>query len=246
MFQRYMGADSYYSHGFIIPFVSLFFVWQLRDKIAAAQVRPSIAGLAIIIFALMLHIIGTLLYIFSISGFSLWFLIIGIVLFLFGAEITRIVWFPLAFLGFMFPLPMAVIGTIAFPLKIFAAKAGVWIVSMFGIAVHGEGFNIFIPAGHLLVGNPCSGLRSLIAFMALGAIFAYTTPVSILRKIFLFVLAIPIALISNIIRVPILILASEFGGLEAAAPGTMVHTGSGLLVFVIGFVLLFAVARVLE
>ena len=241
-----MGADSYYSHGLIIPFVSLFFVWQLRDKIAVAEVKSSNIGLAIIIFALMLHISGTLLYVFSISGFSLWFLIIGIILFLFGAEITRIAWFPLAFLGFMFPLPMAIIGTIAFPLKIFSAKAGVWIVSMLGVAVHGEGFNIFIPAGHLLVGNPCSGLRSLIAFMALGAIFAYITPVNIWKKLFLFVLAIPIALISNIIRVPVLILASEFGGLKSAAPGTLVHTGSGLLVFVVGIILLFFMARVLE
>ena len=246
MYQRYMGADSYYSHGFIVPFVSLFFAWQLKHKILSAEKKPSLAGLYLIIFALLLHIAGTVLYIFSISGFSLWFLVIGLVMFLYGRDVARIVWFPLLFLVFMLPLPMAVIGKIAFPLKIFAAKAGVWIVSIFGVPVHGEGFNIFIPAGHLLVGNPCSGLRSLIAFMALGAVFAYTTPVSTLKKIFLFILSIPVALISNIIRVPILIMASQYGGLEAAAPDTLVHTGSGLLVFVIGFLLIFAAARVLE
>ena len=155
-------------------------------------------------------------------------------------------WFPLAFLVFMFPLPMAVIGKVAFPLKIFAARAGVWIVNLFGVPVHGEGFNIYIPAGHLLVGNPCSGLRSLIAFMALGAVFAYMTPVSTLKKWFLFFLSIPVALISNIIRVPILILASQNGGLEYAAPDTLVHTGSGLLVFIVGFALIFVAARILE
>jgi exosortase len=165
---------------------------------------------------------------------------------LFGKEIATAVWFPLFFLIFMFPLPQAVISLVSFPLKIFAAKAGVGVVGLFGIPVHGEGFNIIIPAGHLLVGNPCSGLRSLIAFLALGSVFAYMAPLATTRKWILFLLSIPIALLSNIVRVPILILVSHFWGLEAAAPDTLVHTGSGILVFVLGFLLLLFAAKVLE
>ncbi|HFD32708.1 MAG TPA: exosortase/archaeosortase family protein [Gammaproteobacteria bacterium] len=246
MYQRYMGADSYYSHGFIVPFVSLFFIYQQKDILSKTPQKTSLAGLFILLFALLLHILGTALYIFSISGFSLFFLIIGLTLFLFGGARTKIIWFPLLFLVFMFPLPMAVIGTVAFPLKIMAAKAGVWIVSLLGIPIYGEGFNIFIPAGHLLVGNPCSGLRSLIAFLALGSICAYMASLSTIKKWLVFLLAIPIALLSNVIRVPILILASHYWGLKAAAPGTFVHTGSGMLVFVIGFLLLLATVKVLE
>ncbi len=246
MYQRYMGADSYYSHGFIVPFVALFFIYQQKDILSRTPQKASLAGLFILLFALLLHILGTALYIFSISGFSIFFLIIGLTLFLFGGARTKIIWFPLIFLIFMFPLPMAIIGSVAFPLKIMAAKAGVWIVSMLGIPIYGEGFNIFIPAGHLLVGNPCSGLRSLMAFMALGSICAYMASLSTIKKWFIFLLAIPIALLSNIVRVPILILASHYWGLKAAAPGTMVHTGSGMLVFIIGFLLLLASVKVLE
>lgn len=246
MYDRYMGADSYYSHGFLIPFFSLFFIWQQKDQLKQVQVEANWAGFVLVVFSLCLHLLGTILYVFSISGFSLFFLIIGLTLFLAGKEISKIIWFPLLFLVFMFPLPQAVIGLVSFPLKMFAAKAGVWIVSLFGIPVYGEGFNITIPAGKLLVGNPCSGLRSLIAFLALGAVLAYMSKLSGVKKCILFFCSIPIAIVSNLVRVPILIFVSHYYGLETAAPDTLVHIGSGLLVFVLGFFLLLACAKVLE
>jgi exosortase len=245
MYDRYMGADSYYSHGFIVPFISLYFIYLQKEKLSQIKQQNSITGLIVLFFALLLHILGTLLYIFSISGFSIFFLIIGLSLFLFGKEISKIIWFSLLFLVFMFPLPEAMISLISFPLKIFAAKAGVWIISILGIPIYLEGFNILIPAGPLLVGNPCSGLRSLIAFLALGSIFAYLEPVSIIKKWVLFLVSIPIALLSNIVRIPILILVSNYWGLEAAGPDTLVHTSSGVLVFVLGFLLIFSAAKVL-
>lgn len=246
MYDRYMVSDSYYSHGFLVPFVSAFLIWQKRDFLKSLPQQKNWTGLIIIVFALSLHILGIALYIFSVSGFSIFFFIIGLSLFFAGKEITKSIIFPLLFLIFMFPLPQAIISSFSFPLKILAAKAGVWIVRMFDVPVHGEGFNIFIPAGHLLVGNPCSGLRSIIAFLALGSVFAYMTPMSKWRKIFLFLLTIPIALLSNIVRVPILILVSHYWGLEAAAPDTIVHTGSGMLVFIIGFILLLTFSKVLR
>ena len=246
MYDRYMGADSYYSHGFIVPFISLYFIYLQKENLAQIKPQTSVIGLIILFFALLLHILGTLLYIFSISGFSIFFLIIGLSLFLYGKEISKILWFPILFLVFMFPLPEAMISLVSFPLKIFAAKAGVWIISILGIPIYLEGFNILIPAGPLLVGNPCSGLRSLIAFLALGSIFAYLEPVSIIKKWLLFFISIPIALLSNIVRIPILILVSNYWGLEAAGPDTLVHTGSGILVFILGFLLIFSAAKALE
>jgi exosortase len=246
MYERYTGADSYYSHGFLVPFISIFFIYWQKDRLKEAKQSTNIVGLYIIIFALLLHLLGTTLYVFSISGFSIFFLVVGLALYFFGTKISKSIWFPLLFLVFMFPLPQALIGVVSFPLKIFAAKAGVWIVDSLGVPVHGEGFNIFIPAGHLLVGNPCSGLRSLISFLALGSVLAYLAPISTARKWILFLLSIPIAILSNVIRIPILILASHKWGLAAAAPDTFIHTGSGMLVFIIGFTLLLASAKVLE
>lgn len=245
MYERFMGADTYYSHGFLVPFVSGYFVWQQKDYLRSLSISTSLWGLALILAALLLHLGGTVIYVFSVSGFSIFFLIVGIVIFLYGKEICRAIWFPLAFLLLMFPLPSAVLNTISFPLKMFVAKVGAGIVSLLGIPVYREGFTITIPAGALLVGNPCSGLRSLISFVALGAIFAYSATMPSARKWVLFLLVIPVAILSNLIRVPILIIVSQYWGIEAAAPDTWVHTGSGFLVFVAGFMLLIAVARIL-
>ena len=246
MLSRYISPESYYSHGFLVPIVSLFLIWQSRDRLQNVESKNFKLGLIIVCLSLLLHILGTILYVYSVSGFSLFLLIIGLILFLFGSQVTRILAFPLIFLIFMFPVPMAFISIISFPLKMLAAKGGVWIVSLLGVPVLQEGFNISIPAGHLIVGNPCSGLRSLLTFLALGAIFAYLSPLTIMRKWILFFFSIPIALLSNIVRIPILILVSNSWGLEAAAPDTFVHTGSGLLVFVLGFFLLLITAKALE
>lgn len=235
MLIRYDNVDSYYSHGYLVPLISGYFVWTKRHELAAVEKAGTRYGLLLMVAALLLHIFGSAIYIFSISGFSLFFFVVGATLYLYGWQRTRQVWFPLSFLLFMFPLPLAILNAISFPLKIIVARLGVDFVALLGIPIFREGFNITIPAGNLLVGNPCSGLRSLIAFLALGAILAYMGHMSKRRKMLLFCSSLPIALVSNLVRVPILILVSHYYGTAAAAPDTWVHTGSGLLVFVIGF-----------
>jgi exosortase A len=245
MYGRYMGEDSYYSHGFLIPFVTAYLIWFKKEELYGTSKSSSSLGLFLIIFAILTHVFGTAVYVFSISGFSIWFLVMGVALFLYGRKITKIILFPLFFLLFMFPLPSALITMISFPLKVLVAKIGVKIASMMGIPLLLEGFVITIPQGQLLVGNPCSGLRSLIAFLAMGALFAYLSNLSNFRKVILFTLAIPIAIASNLVRVPILIYWSYKWGLESAAPDTLVHTGSGFVVFILGILLLIIAQRLL-
>ncbi len=246
MYGRFCGIDSYYSHAFLIPLVSGFVVWQKRQHLKGMSPEISWWGLVVIVFAVLMHVAGTILYVFSISGFSIFFFIIGSSLFLFGKRITSEIKFPLAFLIFMFPLPLAILTAISFPMKLMAAKAGVTIVSFLGVSVLREGFNISTSAGSLVIGNPCSGLRSLISFLALGAFFAYLTNTSNVKKFVLFALAIPVAILSNMARVPILILISYYWGLEAASPDSFLHDASGFLVFVIGFIMLFSISRTME
>lgn len=245
-YTRCISLDSYYSHGFLIPFVTGYLIWLERKNWMKIESEFSILGLLVVIIALIIHVLGTILYIFSISGFSVFFLVIGATLFLFGKNKTKQILFPLLFLIFMFPLPMAVLSAVSFPLKIIVAKVGTEIVRMMGIPIFREGFDITIPVGTLVVGNPCSGLRSLISFLALGALFSYILNTSLLKRIILFLLSVPIAIFSNFVRVPILILISYFKGLEAVAPDTFVHTGIGLLIFMIGMLLLYTAGKILE
>lgn len=239
MLQRYLSVDSYYSHGFFVPFVTGYLIWLKREELEKAPVSTSWLGFAIVVLAALVHLFGTVVYIFSVSGFSIWLLLVGSCWFVLGSGKTKKITFPLFFLLFMFPAPLALITMISFPLKMLVANYGVKLVQLTGMPVFREGFNIIIPQGTLLVGNPCSGLRSLITFLALGSLFAYMSNLSNPRKYVLFLLAVPIALLSNLIRVPILILWSYKYGLAAAAPDTLVHTGSGFVVFLLGILLLY-------
>ena len=246
MYGRYMSSESYYSHGFLVPFVTGYLIWRQRDRLRDEDPGLSWLGLAVLAVALLIHVFGTIIYVFSVSGFSIFLLILGLSLFLYGKRITRIILFPLVFTIFMFPLPSAFIGVISFPLKLFVAKSGAWIAGLMGIPVYLEGFYISIPAGSLLVGNPCSGLRSLITFLALGSILAYLSPLPRWRRGLILVLSVPVAIVSNVIRVPVLITISHYWSLEAAMPGGFWHDASGIMVFIIGFVLLVFFTRVLE
>ena len=246
MFSRYISPDSYFSHGFIVPFVAGYFIWNSRNQLQTVKVVPSLLGLIIIFFAILLHILGTVLYIFSISGFSIYFFIIGFVLFIFGKEIGRVISFPILFLIFMFPVPLAFILSISYPLKKIVTQSGVLIIRMIGIPVYNEGFHIFIPAGELLVGNPCSGLRSLISFMALGSVMAHISELSLRRKWLIFGMSIPVAILSNVIRVLMLIMISNIWGLEAAAPDTIWHSTTGIFVFLMGLVTMYFLSRMLK
>ncbi len=246
MYGRYMNTDSYYSHGFMVPFVTGYFIWLKKDELREVHFESSLLGLLLIVLALMMHITGTVLYVFSISGFSIFFLILGASLFLLGRDAVGRILFPLVFLIFMFPLPRAAINAVSFPMKMLVAKISVELIELMGIPIFREGFNITIPAGSLLVGNPCSGLRSLIAFLALGSVFAYLSDIPKPLKLLLFLLTVPIALLSNMIRVPILILISHHWGLEAAAPESVWHTASGVFVFAVGFVLLLLIGKLFE
>ncbi|SMC50371.1 exosortase [Desulfocicer vacuolatum DSM 3385] len=240
MLDRYNSVDSYYSHGFIIPFVSGYLVWLKRHVLHEIACETKWFGFLLVVLAAALHILGTAVYIFSISGFSIWILIYGIVLFMWGWERTKVVCFPIFYLLFMFPAPLAFISTISFPLKMFVAQYGVKIIHLMGFPIYREGFNVFIPQGVLIIGNPCSGLRSLISFLALGSLMAYVSNLSGIRRWVLFFVSIPIALLSNLIRVPILILWAYKFGLASVAPDTFVHTGSGLVVFLLGLGLMYA------
>lgn len=242
--QRAWAADSYYSHAFLIPFVSAILIWLKRKELSECEIGSSLWGLALIVAALLGHLLSVLAFVNFTSGFTIQVLVFGLSLYLFGTAVTRKIWFPLAFLIFMFPLPAALLGAVGVPLKLVAAKSGAAILDLMGIAVVQEGFKLEFTSASLIVGNPCSGLRSLIALLALGTLIAYLFKVSVPRKIVLVALSLPFAAFSNISRVTMLGMTAHFFGSEVATG--FAHDLSGGLVFFVALILLLTAARMLE
>ncbi len=240
LYDRYIAADSYYSHGFLVPFVSAFLIWMNRKHLSGESVSSSWAGLLLVIFALTAHYLSMVFEVFFVSAFSILPLFIGVCLFFYGNRITRILLFPLCFLFFMFPLPLVAINAISFPMKMLATKSAVFMLKHFmRIPIQNEGFQILFPNASLIVGNPCSGLRSLISMLALGSIFAYLLKAKPHRRIFLFSLSAPIAFASNLIRVILLSLGAYIYGTEATVG--FFHDFTGYLAFFLAFITLWII-----
>lgn len=244
MVERWNAHDTYYSHGFLIPFISLFIVWQKRKELLRLKTQGSNLGWVFFLGSILIHLVCTRFRISFLSGLSFISALAGLILLFLGKEHLKKLLFPLLFLIFMVPLPMVAIANLSFRLKIFAAQVSTFIINILGVPAVRDGSVIRTMHSYVMVEDPCSGIRSLVALIALGALMAYYSELSIKRKMALFISSIPIAVSTNIIRIVILTLASEMYG-EKFATGTF-HNIMGVAVFVIAFAGLALLAKLLE
>jgi exosortase A len=241
---RFNEADTYYSHGFLVPFVFLYLIWMKRDDLKRTEISPLSTGLILLVPALLVHLIANFLIINFVSGFSLIAALFGLSLYLYGLGISRRLAFAILFLVFMIPLPQAFIISISFHMKIFAAQVATACINLMGIQALREGSIVSLPNTSLTIGDPCSGLRSLISLTALGALYAYLIKTSKVKKTALFLLSIPIALFVNIVRIIMLLLVAFVYGSEVATG--KFHDFSGFLLFGFAFAGLFIAGRMLS
>ncbi len=228
------GAD--YSHGYLIPFVSLGVLWLKRNELAAAPRSVYQAGLALIVFALLLHWFGAKAQQTRLSLFSLILMTWAIPLYFYGWQVAKLLIFPCAYL--IFCIPLNFLDQISFPLRIFAAAASTGILNGLGIEAERSGSAIYSTAAggfNFDVADPCSGIRSLLAMTALTAVYAYLTQKTLLKKWILFLCAIPLAIIGNMARIATIGLVAQAFGDQLAL--TLYHDYSGYVVFgvAIGF-----------
>jgi len=196
-------------------------------------------GLVLLALFLLVHLAAQALQVDSLSGsvfvpaIFAWFLTVR------GPATLRIAAAPLGALFFAIPLPLFVTGRLAYGLKHMATSGSVAFGNLFGMDLVQEGAKIRIPglAEPMLVGDACSGLSSLVALTALGYVFAvFLSRRGLKGKILLVVLAVPVALLANFIRITVLASIAGHMGL-AFATGTA-HDISGYLIYLVAIVLL--------
>lgn len=235
---RQWWSDDNYSHGFLIPLLSLYFVWERRERLGGLSVAPSLFGLVSLVAGVGLFLLGNVAAELFTMRASLLVILAGLILYLLGREHLRTLAFPILYLLFMIPLPAIVFNAIAFPLQLFAARTATASLQLLGIPVLREGNLITLANTTLEVAEACSGIRSLITLLALATTYAYFTQRGAWRRIVLVLSAIPIAIFTNAGRVAGTGILAHFFGDEVAR--SFFHTFSGWLVFAAAFLLLFA------
>ncbi|MCM0083391.1 exosortase/archaeosortase family protein [Geomonas sp. Red32] len=241
---RQWYEDANYSHGFLVPLVAGFFVWERRRLLATTVVEPWWPGLILLIFAMLQLVVGRLgMELFTMRS-SLVVALGGITLFFFGRRLFRLMLLPLAYLLFMVPLPYLVYDAIAFPLKLFVTRVSIAFLQMAGVVVLREGNVIQLPLTTLEVADACSGIRSLISLLALAVACACFLKLPAGRRVALVVAAVPIAIFANALRVIGTGLLAQYWGARAAEG--FFHEFAGLVVFMAAAFLLVALGALLS
>lgn len=235
-------SDPDQSHGFIVPLVSGYIIWQKRESLSSfSPAEGTLPGsLLLLLAALTYHFgrVGSLEYAVRI-GFLLW--LYGSAIFLFGLHIFRKLLFPMLFLIFMVPLPYTVYDTIAFPLKLISSNIASSLLQFIGIPAYLEGNVIFLPTMVLEVADACSGIRSLSSLLAVTSVATYLSNRTNTVRTAVLMFSIPVAVASNSLRIigtGVLVAM----GHQRVAEGFF-HMFSGWLVFVMSLFLVLSACR---
>ena len=245
LYDRIVGGESYYTHGPLVPLVSVVITLLLiRHVRVPVRPTPKLGGL-VLGGSLLLHLAASLARVNFISGFAFIGVLCGLMLVFWGGLALRRLWFPLAFLFFMVPLPEFTIADLNFYLKMAAAAIGVDLANLFGVYCSRSGNQVFLwcDEGYkqLVVANVCNGLRTLISLLAFGALYAFICKLRGAWRVVLFVMSVGVALVANSLRILALLLVAHIWD-EEAATGWF-HDTSGMLIFVLAFLLMFAIEK---
>jgi exosortase len=236
--------DPNYSHGFIVPIIAGYFIYERREELMSAESAPSSFGMVILLFGLLQLCVGYLAFELYTMRSSLIVLLAGVILFFFGMKVFRILLLPVLYLLFMVPLPYIVYDSIAFPLKQLVAKYSVEALQLMGVVIIREGNILILPETTLEVADACSGIRSLVSLLALAAAFALITQKGTVKRVIMVIAAIPIAILTNGIRVMGTGILAQYWGAKAAEG--FFHEFAGLAVFAVALMLLAGLGAVMD
>jgi exosortase len=262
--------DENYSHGLLIPFVIAFILWQERKSFVDSKSAPATwlgaIGIGAALCALWAGTAGVELFV---QRASLVLMLAGIVIYFFGLRLMRVVAVPLVLLALSIPIPQIIFNRIAFPLQLFASQCAVGAMSFFNIPVLRQGNVIeLMPLGasepkKLAVVEACSGIRSLMTLVTLAVIYAYFTKPKVTqtsvaqnkvyaallsftfwRSLLLVIAAVPIAILTNALRVSGTGVLAHYYGTRVA--DGFFHTFSGWVIYVAAALLLLGTGWVLD
>lgn len=237
-------VDTSYSHGILIPFVVAYLIWDKRKELLHCEAVPSWTGAAALLTS-------AIIWGFAVGGRSRWaiemgmvFLVISLVWLNYGDGITRKLLFPLLLLFMMVPLPVSVYGKLSFKLQILSSRMAVGFMQAFQVPVYREGNVIHLPSNSLEVAQACSGISSVISLFTLALIFGYVTDKSFWKRLVIVFSSLPIAVFMNWLRIAATGTLTYYWS-DAIAQG-FYHSFSGWLVFVVAFVMLLFLKKVID
>lgn len=202
-------SDGNWSHGWLIPVFSLYFLASRRDRLFRSRPRPNYLGALILAFSLAVYFVSAWrLRMGYPQALSIVGAIFGLTLLMGGWGVIRIAWFPILFLLLAIPLPAWLYADLTMPLQRLHSSIAAAVMPLFAPGLHtsaqGVVIDYMMPSlspGHLNVEEACSGMRLMMAFVALGVAIAYLEERPLWQRLIMVVSCVPVALFCNAFRV---------------------------------------------
>ena len=240
---RQWDSDPDMGHGFFVPLVAGYIVWQKRAQLAALAPAPNWWGLALVVYGGLQLWIATLGAELFLARTAFVISVIGIVLLLGGKDWVRALAFPLFLLFFMIPIPTVVYNSVTFPLQLLASRISTQVLDLLQIPVLREGNVLELAQQKLSVVEACSGIRSLLSLTFLSLVYGYFFESRVWMRVVLFASTIPIAIVANASRVTLAGILTEYK--PDLAEGFF-HTASGWVIFMVALAILIGLHQILN
>lgn len=231
-------------HSRLVPVIVAFLFWYHRGKIRSAPKQPSRAGLYIVGAGVLLYLLGVRTLQPRISLFSVPVLLLGIVWYLWGRSVARVVLFPLAFM--VFAIPVGALEQATFRLQFIVTGFVTALSNLIGVSVAAVGTTLTAQDGtfNFEIAEGCSGIRSIVALTMLTAVYVHLTQRKLWKKLLIFASAPLFAIIGNIGRVFTVILVARF--YDPIIAGGLYHDYSGFIFFPIGLAAMIGFGKLLN
>ncbi len=240
--QKWSSSDDY-SHAFLTVPIIVYMVWAKRACFKEYTGR-GYGGVLLVGLSVFLHICALKMEIPTVIFLVTALTIVSVLVYLGGFSVLRELTIPILLIFIIIPIPNQLYSMVTLPLQLKITQVNEFLIQLLGVSVYREGNVLQIPGKSFQVVEACSGMRSLISLTTFSLVVSYFTLKKSKLKCLLFASSLPIAFAVNVIRVLVLVVAFHFFKLDLTSG--IEHTITGLVIFMFGLVLLFAVQRMLE
>lgn len=237
----WLSGDGYYSHGFLIPFLSAYIVWKAWPRIRERKVSAGYLAIPFLVVSLFAVHIANKTDIRLIQSIGLIASLLCGVWFVLGWQWLKALFWPITYLLFAMPVWTMAIDSYTYPLQRISTRVAVQILEWTGFAPLREGETIIRLNRFVLdVDVPCSGFKLLLAVTAFVVLFVLIGRLRWYANVFLMALAVPLCLVINGLRIALVGMVGEQYGREA---GLAFHDYSGYITLALCFFIFFKIAR---
>lgn len=241
--ERWSQSEEF-SHGFLVPLVSLFLLWRKREAIRQTPLQTCWWGLPVLALGLLMQVASDWASVSFLKALAVPVALGGLAWYLVGTQVMRVALFPYLFLYFAVPWPDFAIEILSVPLQHFSAAASTMLLGLIGVPIERDGVHMWTPRFDVEVAVPCSGIRSMVAILGIAALVGYLTQGKLWAKGVVFLAGIPITMFANVLRIAAIVMMGHYINKEFAM--TFFHDYSSPFLFFTSALSLLGVKKLVE